>query len=120
LVVDDEQPITFFLVQVLEHLGYKVVACVSSEAAYEMFLKKEEEFDLIITDMGMPGMTGLELSEKIKKINPDIPIMLCTGFSEHVTAENYKQMGLSGFVSKPFNAGNLVREVTRILEASKK
>ncbi|WP_319589232.1 response regulator [uncultured Desulfobulbus sp.] len=120
LVVDDEQPITFFLVQVLEHLGYKVVACVSSEAAYEMFLKKKEEFDLVITDMGMPGMTGLELSEKIKKINPNIPIMLCTGFSEHVTAENYKQMGLSGFVSKPFNAGNLVREVTRILEESKK
>ena len=120
LVVDDEQPITFFLVQVLEHLGYKVVACVSSEAAYEIFLKRKEEFDLIITDMGMPGMTGLELSEKIKKINPNIPIMLCTGFSEHVTAENYKQMGLSGFVSKPFNAGNLAREVTRIMEASKK
>jgi len=120
LVVDDEQPITFFLVQVLEHLGYKVVACVSSQDAYEMFLKKKEEFDLVITDMGMPGMTGLELSEKIKRINPNIPIMLCTGFSEHVTAENYKQMGLSGFVSKPFNAGNLAREVTRVMGASKK
>lgn len=115
LVVDDEQPITFFLVQVLEHLGYKVVACISSEAAYEEFAERWKEFDLVITDMGMPGMTGLELSKKIKKIKPDIPVLLCTGFSEHVTAENYRQMGLDGFVAKPFNADNLIKEVTRVM-----
>jgi len=118
LVVDDEQPITFFLVQVLEHLGYKVVACTSSEAAYEEFAERSVEFDLVITDMGMPGMTGLELSQKIKKIKPDIPVLLCTGFSEHVTAENYRQMGLDGFVAKPFNADNLIREVTRVIRKS--
>ncbi|WP_310599233.1 PAS domain S-box protein [Desulfobulbus sp.] len=115
LVVDDEPPITFFLVQVLEHLGYKVQACLSSEDALKAFLKRWNAFDLIITDMGMPGMTGLELAEKIKAVNPDVPIMLCTGFSEHVTAENYRQMGLAGFVAKPFNAEHLAKEVGRVI-----
>ncbi|WP_169737394.1 hybrid sensor histidine kinase/response regulator [Desulfobulbus elongatus] len=115
LVVDDEQPITFFLVQVLEHLGYKVEACLSSDDAFNTFLERQDAFDLIITDMGMPGMTGLELAEKIKTMNADIPIMLCTGYSEHVTAENYQQMGLAGFVAKPFNAEHLAREVARII-----
>ena len=120
LVVDDEQPITFFLVQVLEHLGYKVKACVSSEAAYAVFFQQQEMFDLIITDMGMPGMTGLELAEKIRKIKPYIPVMLCTGYSEHVTVENYQHLGLAGFVAKPFSAETLAREVARIMRETKK
>ncbi|MCL2458467.1 MAG: PAS domain S-box protein [Desulfobulbus sp.] len=115
LLVDDEPPITFFLVQVLEHLGYEVKACLSSEEAYKEFLNRQNSFDLIITDMGMPGMTGLELAEKIKAVNPDVPIMLCTGFSEHVTEENYHQMGLAGFIAKPFNAELLVKEVSRVI-----
>jgi PAS domain S-box-containing protein len=120
LVVDDEQPITFFLVQVLKGLGYEVEACFSSEVAYDVFSERKGGFDLVITDMGMPGMTGLELANKIKKINPDIPIMLCTGHSEQVTAENYQQMGLAAFVSKPFNTGYLVREVANLMKATKK
>jgi DNA-binding NtrC family response regulator len=96
-----------------------VEASVSSEAAYTTFAKRKDAFDLVITDMGMPGMTGLELAERIKKINPDVPIMLCTGFSEHVTADNYRQIGLAGFVSKPFNAELLAREVARIMKETK-
>jgi CheY-like chemotaxis protein/two-component sensor histidine kinase len=119
LVVDDEQPITSYLTQILEHLGYKVEACVSSEAAYALFLERKGAFDLVITDMGMPGMTGLELVEKLKRIQPAIPIMLCTGFSEQVTADNYRQMGLAGFVSKPFNARFIAQEVARIIKAAR-
>jgi len=115
LVVDDEQPIVFFLAQVLEHLGYTVESCLSSETAYQTFLANEGDFNLVITDMGMPGMTGLELADELKKIRPDVPIMICTGFSEQVTADNYQQMGLAGFVSKPFSAENLSKEVHRIL-----
>ena len=115
LVVDDEPPITFFLVQVLEHLGHSVKACLSSEDAFRVFVKQPNSFDLIITDMGMPGMTGLELAEKIKAINPNVPIMICTGYSEHVTAENYHRMGLAGFVAKPFNTELLVKEVGRVM-----
>jgi len=119
LVVDDEQPITLFLMQVLEHLGYTVEACLSSAHAFKTFLARPNAFDLIITDMGMPGMTGLELAEEIKAINPAIPIMLCTGYSEQVTEENYRQMGLAGFVAKPFSAEHLAREVARIIGESR-
>ena len=115
LVVDDERPITFFLVQVLEHLGYKVEACLSSDKAFEVFLERHGSFDLVITDMEMPGMTGLELAEQLKTINPKVPVILCTGYSEHVTAENYRQKGLAGFVAKPFNTEHLVNEVVRII-----
>jgi PAS domain S-box-containing protein len=115
LVVDDEQPIVFFLVQVLEHLGYTVDSCLSSETACQKFLAENGEYDLVITDMGMPGMTGLELAEELKKICPEVPIMICTGFSEQVTADNYQNMGLAGFVSKPFSAEHLSKEVHRIL-----
>jgi PAS domain S-box-containing protein len=115
LVVDDEQPITVFLTQVLEHLGYTVKACLSSEEAYTMFCTHQGVFDLVITDMGMPGMTGMELARKVQLIQPDIPVILCTGFSEQVTTDNYQQMGLAGFVAKPFSAESLSREVDRIL-----
>jgi len=116
LVVDDEPSITFFLVQVLEHFGHKVKACMSSEEAYKVFLERQNSFDLIITDMGMPGMTGLELAGKIKAVNPEVPIIISTGYSENVTTENYHQMGLAGFVVKPFNAEHLVKEVSRVLD----
>lgn len=115
LVVDDEQPIAFYLEQVLSHLGYTVTSCRSSEEAYRLFLSRKGLFDLVLTDMGMPGMTGLELATALKKIREDIPVILCTGYSEQVTADNYEQMGLAGFVAKPFSAESVSREVTRIL-----
>jgi len=115
LVVDDEQPIVFFLTQVLEHLGYTVDSCLSSETACQMYRAQNGAYDLVITDMGMPGMTGLELAEELKKIRPDVPILICTGFSEQVTLDNYSQIGLAGFVAKPFSAEQLSKEVHRIL-----
>lgn len=116
LVVDDEQPIVFFLAQVLEHLGYTVDSCLTSETACQAFSAQDGGYDLVITDMGMPGMTGLELAEALKKIRPEVPIMICTGFSEQVTCDNYQEMGLAGFVAKPFSAEQLSKEVHRILE----
>ncbi|MBM9538842.1 hybrid sensor histidine kinase/response regulator, partial [Desulfobulbus alkaliphilus] len=118
LVVDDEYPIVGFITQVLEHMGYTVESCQSSESAQALFQKRKGDFDLVITDMGMPGMTGIELAAELKKINPLIPVILCTGFSEHVTADTYRQMGLDGYVAKPFNAENLCHEVARVTAMS--
>ena len=119
LVVDDEQPIVYFLEQVLAHLGYTVDAHVASTAALKAFEEKSEDYDLVITDMGMPVLTGLELMEKIKAVRPETPVILCTGYSQYVTVDNYRKMGLSGFITKPFNAESIAREVYRILEAKK-
>lgn len=116
LVVDDEKPITYFLKQVLEHLGYDVVICNSSIEALTIISKDKDNFDLMITDMGMPDGNGLELLNKVKKINDKVPVILCTGFSELVTYENYQEVGLDGYVAKPFNADQIAREVYRVLK----
>ncbi|MDD2464094.1 MAG: PAS domain S-box protein [Desulfobulbus sp.] len=116
LVVDDEQPILDFFVQILEHLGFTVKACPSALEAYEMFLQESKAFDLVITDMGMPGMTGLKLAQKLWQIQPNTPIILCTGYSEQVTQENYQALGLAGYIAKPFTAESLLKEVGRVLQ----
>ena len=116
LVVDDEQPILDFFAQILVHLGFTVKACHSGLEAYQIFQEQELAFDLVITDMGMPGMTGLSLAKKIKQMHKDIPIILCTGYSEQVTVDNYLELGLDGYIAKPFTAESLFKEVCRVLE----
>ncbi len=63
----------------------------------------------------MPEITGLELYERIRMVNPDIKVMLCTGYSKEVTRETAEQLGLAGYLSKPFNANDLIKEVSQIL-----
>jgi PAS domain S-box-containing protein len=120
LVVDDEQPILEFFVQILEHMGFTVKACSSSEEAYKIFANESDSFDLVITDMGMPGMTGLKLAGMIREVNRQTPIILCTGYSEQVTQDNFMEMGLAGYLAKPFTAESLFREVTRVLASKQK
>ncbi len=115
LIVDDEQPIVYYMANVLEQYGYLVATSISSMHAYQLFINRPDDFDLVITDMGMPGMTGLELATELKKIRPSIPIVLCTGYSEHVTVDNFKEKGLAGFIAKPFNAKGIIQEIIRIL-----
>ena len=115
LIIDDEQPILHFLSKILEESGYSIHQSFSSNQSLNIFLENPQYFDLIITDMGMPGLTGLDLSKKIKEIRPSIPIILCTGYSSEVTAENYIDKGLNGFLTKPFNKQSLLNEISRVL-----
>lgn len=118
LVVDDEESITQFVSQVLTHLGYKVESCCSSKKAKQIFTQKKEDIDLVITDMGMPELTGIELAKAIQKIKPGLPIIMCTGYSDKISADNYSRKGLAGFIAKPFNAEQLYREVDRVMKNS--
>ncbi len=115
LIVDDEPQIVSLQSQVLEHLGYEVVSCTVSKVALKKFQEADGGFDLVITDMGMPEMTGLELFEEIKKLQPQSKVLLCTGYSKLVTRENAEELGLAGYLAKPFNAEDLAYEVGRIL-----
>lgn len=115
LIIDDEQPILHYLSKILEENGYVIQQSFSSNQSFNIFLEDPEYFDLIITDMGMPGLTGLDLSKKIKKIRPSIPIILCTGYSSEVTSDNYIDKGLNGFLTKPFNKQTLLNEINRVL-----
>ena len=98
----------------LENLGYQVTARTSSIEALEAFRNNPEVFDLIITDMTMPNMTGKELAKEVLAIRADMPIILCTGFSEQIDGEKAKAMGISSFLMKPirmYDIANTIREV---------
>ncbi|MCP4111483.1 MAG: response regulator [Desulfobacteraceae bacterium] len=114
LLVDDEGQIAVMEKQMLERLGYHVTIRTSSPDALELFRTKPEKFDLVITDMTMPNMTGLELSGELLHIRPDIPIILCTGFSEIISEEKAKLSGIRKFVMKPMlrvQIAKIIREV---------
>ncbi len=115
LFVDDEETLVEMGRQMLEHLGYKVVTRTSSIEALELFKTKPDNFDLVITDMTMPNMTGDKLAREVMKIRPDIPIILCTGFSARITEERAKDMGIKAFVMKPIPMQNLADTVRRVL-----
>jgi PAS domain S-box-containing protein len=116
LLADDEIQIIEMMTYVLENLGYTISARTSSLEALEIFSSSPQSFDLVITDMTMPNMTGLELSEELMRIRPDIPILLCTGFSERVTEEKIKEAGIRELLMKPAPVKEIADAVRRILD----
>ena len=116
LLVDDEEAIAALVKQMLERMGYQVTSCNSSIDALETFHTNPDKFDLVITDATMPGMTGNQLSKKITRIRPDIPVLLCTGFSEHMSDENAISMGIKGFLLKPVEINDLALKIHEVLD----
>jgi len=107
LLVDDEQVIITMERLVLERLGYQVTSRTSSIEALEAFKADPDKFDLVITDMSMPKMPGDKLAAELIKIRPDIPILICTGFSETLTEERIKSIGIKGLLMKPMTIKDL-------------
>jgi signal transduction histidine kinase/ActR/RegA family two-component response regulator len=116
LCIDDEKAIVLMTQQKLVRLGYKVTIRTSSEEALEAFKAKKDEFDLVISDMTMPNMTGVELAAGIKEIRPDIPIIICTGFSELIDKDIAKKIGISGFIMKPALKDEIAKTVRKVLD----
>ena len=114
LLVDDESAAVDAIQTMLENLGYKVTARTSSIEALEAFRDNPEGFDLVITDMTMPNMTGKDLAKELMSMRHDIPIILCTGYSEQIDEYKAKEMGINAFVMKPIvmrYMANTIREV---------
>jgi len=116
LVVDDESIIVILEQRILTDLGYRVTALTSSVAAQQLFAAKPAEFDLVITDMAMPEMTGMELAASLLAVRPDIPIILCTGFSEIINEDTAKALGIREYVMKPVLRGKLATVVRKVLD----
>ncbi|MFC1490097.1 response regulator [Candidatus Latescibacterota bacterium] len=115
LFVDDEESIIRMYERMLSNLGYEVVSTSDSLDALEKFRKASDTFDLVITDQTMPNMTGIHLAENIMEIRPDIPIILCTGNSEIMTASKVKSLGIRELLLKPIKMNDLLREIRSIL-----
>lgn len=116
LIVDDEKQIVDMMTQTLERLKYTVIAKTNSIDALETFSASPDRFDLVITDYAMPGMNGKQLTKKLMSIRPDIPIILCTGFSEDIDAAKAESMGLKGFLMKPVVREEIAEIIRNILD----
>ncbi|HAY37983.1 MAG TPA: hypothetical protein DCY53_00780 [Desulfobacteraceae bacterium] len=116
LFIDDEPVIINLSKQILESLGYDVVARNSSIEALELFKENKDRFDLVITDMTMPHMTGEKLAEKLMQIRPDIPVALCTGFSFMIDEQKALDMGIRAFISKPILKREIAEAIRKVLD----
>jgi CheY-like chemotaxis protein len=119
LVVDDEAILTEIMRKILERLGYEVTARTSSKEALEVFRSEPGRFDAVITDMTMPIITGNELARELMRVRPDIPIILCTGFSDTISADEARAMGIREYLMKPIVASDLAQSIRRALEPTK-
>ncbi|MFH1488682.1 MAG: ATP-binding protein [Pseudomonadota bacterium] len=116
LFVDDEDTIVELSKEMLERLGYSVVALTCPVEALKAFQSQPEHFDIVITDKTMPEMTGFELAGNLKKIRPDIPIILCTGFSETAELRKAGVVGITEMIVKPLVISDLARTVRDVLD----
>lgn len=119
LLVDDEEAIIVMEKQILERLGYHVTSCAGSTEALETFKFHPDQFDLVLTDMAMPHMQGDKLAQELFRIRPDIPILLCTGFSETMTEDRIKSLGIKGLVLKPVMMKDIAQKIRGILDEKK-
>ena len=116
LLVDDEESIVSMETQMLERLGYHVTARTSSIEALEAFRAAPDKFDLVITDMTMPNMTGVQLSQKLMEIRSNIPIIICTGFSEQISEDKVKAIGIRRYVMKPVVMREIAKKIREVLD----
>ena len=115
LFVDDEPSLVEIGKRMLESLGYKITARTSSVEALELFKVKPDSFDLVITDMTMPNMTGDELAKELLRIKPEIPVILCTGYSARINQQRAAAMGIRAFVSKPVLTRDIAETIRNVL-----
>jgi signal transduction histidine kinase/ActR/RegA family two-component response regulator len=119
LFVDDEAPVLQIGSRHLEELGYAVTIQNSSVAALELFKTDPDQFDLVITDMTMPNMTGDQFAIELMKIRADIPVILCTGYSKKVTADSASEIGIKAIAYKPIAKADFANTVRKVLDEAK-
>ncbi len=118
LLVDDETMLLDVGEQLLNSLGYRVTAISSPVEALELFGKDPAAFDLVITDQTMPQLTGYDLAQQLLKIRKDVPLILCTGYSDLVTVESAIAGGIKAFVIKPLNRLAIAETIRKVLDKS--
>ena len=116
LFVDDEETLVDIGRHTLELLGYRVTCRTSSIEALEVFKSRPSEFDLVITDQTMPKMTGVDLAQALLAIRPDIPIIVCTGYSARISAQMAEEVGIKRMLMKPLVSREVAQAMREVLE----
>ncbi len=115
LIVDDEQNIIRIAREILEDSGYQVSAHRTGTGALEQFQRQPDKFDLLITDMAMPGMSGVDLARQVMELKPSMPVILCSGHSDMVNRDQALAMGISAYVAKPYFMSEMLRTIRSVL-----
>ena len=116
LFIDDEEILMSLNKIMLEELGYKVTASCDSREALRIYRQKPDQFDLVITDQTMPGLTGAELAMQMLQIRPDLPIILCTGYSSIISRDEARSMGIRSFAAKPLGRREIAALIRKTLD----
>lgn len=115
LVVDDEKMILDVTRELLKSLGYQVYIAQSGKEAIDVFTEKQNQINLVILDMVLPGMSGKNIFDRLLEINPDVRVLLASGYSINGEAEQILARGCKGFLPKPFRLGELAQKVREVL-----
>jgi PAS domain S-box-containing protein len=115
LVADDEPVVRFSIAAMLEKLGYEVTLAENGKQALDLFGQDPQSFDLVILDMIMPEMNGRECFHALRKLNPDVRILISTGFSREVDIDELNACGLNGYIRKPYRNAALSQLVAKII-----
>lgn len=116
LVVDDEVSLVYFIRELLQRKGFEVSMATDSHEAWDLFSANPENYDLVVTDQTMPGLSGVQLAGKMITLRPDLPVMLCTGYSDVVDETNIAQYGIQAFMPKPLDSKEFLRTIDEMLE----
>ncbi|MFH1216932.1 MAG: ATP-binding protein [Pseudomonadota bacterium] len=116
LIVDDEEAVLRMEKQMLESLGYTVTARSCSLEALQVFQNERKKFNLVITDMTMPSLTGDELARKIMELEPNMPVILCTGYTEKMNEEQAKKFGIREYIHKPLERNDMAHAIRRVFD----
>ena len=119
LIVDDEISVGRFIGELLKGCGYSETVEADSRAALLHFERNPEDFDLVVTDQTMPGLSGVELAQAMMEIRPGLPVILCTGHSDQIDEIEAASLGISGYVKKPIETDEFLRLVGELLQAGK-
>ncbi len=118
LIVDDESMLVELIKDMLEQLGYQTQGYTNPFEALDVYKADQQKFDLVITDMTMPGLTGDVLARQLLDLRTDLPIILCTGFSEKISPEKAREMGIQGYLLKPLTLMDLAATVRGALDGA--
>lgn len=118
MVVDDDESVAMFVTELLTLAGYTATKMTNSIDALSEFQTDPQGYDLVVTDQTMQGITGIELAKKIHIIRPNIPVILCSGYSEMIDGYNAKTLGVERFLQKPFKPKVLLEAVGELLQVS--
>ncbi len=120
LLVDDDRLVADMLEGLLSDLGYQLTTERTGYTAWNRFKQQPDDFDLLITDMTMPGMTGAELADRVLNLRPQLPIILCTGFSDRINQQQARQAGIRAFAMKPVSPTELTQLIRQLLDEEKR